>query len=153
LGPRYTLLELANEGTQNYTCDPTSLKFTNNTANVTIWDVTAFWEGTKPAIMTSPPPNEDPQGFHIFVTDPRNPSAPPVPEFHAGDDNFLGDVLETAVPPDPAVNVADVLIKGFSGTLATFIVRTNTDGGMPPTSCKAGQETTVPFNTNYLMFT
>jgi hypothetical protein len=116
-----------------------------------MWDVTAFWEGTKPAIMTSPPPGP-PQGSHIFVADPRNPSGPPVPEFSAGADNFLGDLMASVNPPDPTVNVADVLLQGFSGTLASFIVRTNTDGGMPPTSCKAGQVTTVPFNTNYLMF-
>jgi len=141
------------QGTQDYTCDPTTLTFTNNTADAQLFDVTCEWTGTTAPVETSPPSGVQASVQHFFVPNPNTPSGALIPSFHQGSQFFDGSKVASVPSSDPSTSVPTVLLSNVAGTLAKNIVRTNVDGGVPSTTkCTAGQTTAVPYHANYLFF-
>jgi hypothetical protein len=140
-------------GTQDYTCDPTTLTFTNNTAEAQLFDVTCDWTGTTAPVETSAPSGVQASVQHFFVPNPSGASGALTPSFHQGSQFFDGSKVASVPSSDPSTSVPTVLLSNVAGTLAKNIVRTNVDGGVPSTTkCTAGQTTAVPYHANYLFF-
>jgi hypothetical protein len=87
-------------------------------------------------------------GCYYFIPDPQDPhnATKNIPDFDwncgnkgilAGDPNgfMLGKKLAAIPAPAPAnasFDIPWVIVKGFQGDLADYVIRVNTHGGQPP---------------------
>ena len=153
---------ISNEiGTQNYTCNSTSGTFITsaNTAEAQLFDVTQFYTGVQ--LDTNIPPINDLKavGSHFFVVDPLN-SGSLSPKFQSGHNFVIGAKNASAASTVPTFSVASVLLQNIQpgkagGSLADWVVRTNSVGGVIPqiiNSCSGNEQIAIPYRADYLFF-
>ncbi|OQN98549.1 hypothetical protein B0A48_15811 [Cryoendolithus antarcticus] len=161
-------------GTQNYTCNATSLTFGSNVALADLYDVTRFINAnTKNSITNlylaaSTTPIKNPLqlqhiGKHYFTKTVSGNS--PNFDFTESGKGFLQakKVASVTAPADAwaglkgqAYGAVDWLYlvdngAGVSRQLGS-VYRVETAGGKPPASCKAGEQAFVPYAAEYWFY-
>jgi len=148
-------------GYQNYTCNAAGT-YTSAGAVADLFDISCLskitpifnniqnviypaWEAAPPSFKIGPSTMGYPQlGNHYFQPNPSGTGLSPVWDFRAGgaknDPNayVLAAKIGDLVAPVGSPNVDWLQLKSVSGSLATQIYRTDTRGGVAPTSCTPG---------------
>jgi len=166
-------------GVQNYTCSAATGTFASAGAVATLYDVSCLvkvlganfsslpadvtkFEANAPAAAAllqkqlGKPPVE--LGVHIFVPSPSGTGISPFFDFTvsqttATDPTFLGAKTgDIASPAGKTVDVDWLALSHVQGDLATTVFRVDTSNGVPPTSCTAGQATSIPYAANYYFY-
>jgi len=160
-------------GYQNYTCNAAGT-YTSAGAVADLFDLSCLsaitpifnniqdlafpaWEAAPPSFKIGPSTMGYPQlGNHYFQPNPSGTGLSPVWDFRAGiaEGNPNAFVLAAKIgdlpaPPSPtsSQDVDWLQLKNVSGELATQIYRTDTRGGLPPTSCTPGS---APISLKYV---
>ncbi|KZP25026.1 hypothetical protein FIBSPDRAFT_821375 [Athelia psychrophila] len=168
-------------GTQNYTCNSTSLTYISSGAVAELFDVSclvsqpsfASLQDTAFTMWTASPAPETPAalitklgtsptvlGQHYFVANPSgaagtSPKWDFTSNVDAGNTNAFVIGAKTGDLPAPtgASDVDWLQLKNVEGDLATTVYRTDTRGGQPPASCTAGSPAIeVKYVAKYFLF-
>jgi len=158
-------------GTQNYTCNSTSLTFGTNVAVADLYDVSKYVKSstkdsiTKQYLKATQCNNQNPLhlnliGHHFFST-----STTPNFDFTSSGKGLLQAKKVINVP---APSSAFAGLKGEAGGAVDWVYladngygisqglqsvyRVETAGGKPPTSCKAGEQVEVPYAAEYWFY-
>jgi hypothetical protein len=95
-------------------------------------------------------------GTFFWVPNPSSATPPLVEKWLRNDGIFfVGTKNETAPSRAPSFSVVSVYLSHIQGTLADYVVRTNTVGGIVPdvlNSCNSGDTIAIPYTANYLFF-
>ncbi|OZJ04811.1 hypothetical protein BZG36_02354 [Bifiguratus adelaidae] len=137
---------LSAQGTQNYTCDPTTntwvsvgalARLSNNSIIYDPRHFVGFHYFIQEAGALSPV-------FDLSLSEPNNP----------GNNLVICKKLAQESSPDGANNVQWLLLERARGGLANFVMRVRTVGGQPPAgSCHPSEKVrTVPYSANYVFF-
>ncbi|CAM0141494.1 unnamed protein product [Umbelopsis sp. WA50703] len=139
---------LAAEGSQNYTCDPSTSTWVNVGALAHLSNSSLEYDPSKLV------------GFHYFVNETGTLS--PEWDLSRSQPNNEGNnfVVATKIgqfsSPDGPQNVPWLLVQGNQGGLARFVMRAQTKGGVPKTpNCNADRDTSllaVPYTSLYIFF-
>ncbi|KAK6428891.1 hypothetical protein LTR95_014963 [Oleoguttula sp. CCFEE 5521] len=158
-------------GSQNYTCNATSLTFSTNVAQADLYDVAKFINpNTKSSISTlylaaSTTPIKNPLRLdHIgkhFFSDNKTPNF----DFSESGKGFLQakKVIGVPAPADAFAGLRGqdhgavdwvYLIDNGAGVSKQLgkVYRVETAGGKPPASCKAGEQVFVPYAAEYWFY-
>jgi len=144
-------------GTQNYTCNSTTNEYSDGPlSEAKLLDVTSSFTGNS---MTEYPPIAELRvvGTHFWVPNPVASDPPLVERWQNNDASryFVGEKFETAPSTEPSFSVVSVFLQHLGGTWADYVVRTNTEGGVPPSvfnPCTPGNTIAIPYSANYLFF-
>jgi hypothetical protein len=145
------------QGTQNYTCNSTTNEYSDSPlSEAKLLDITSSFTGDS---ITEFPPIGDLAvvGTHFWVPNPSASDPPLVERWQNNDASlfFVGEKYETAPSTEPSFSVVSVFLRHLEGSLADYVVRTNTEGGVPPSvlnPCTPGDKVAIPYSANYLFF-
>ncbi|KAJ2965041.1 hypothetical protein NQZ79_g77 [Umbelopsis isabellina] len=139
---------LAAEGSQNYTCDPSTSTWVNVGALAHLSNSSLEYDPSKLV------------GFHYFVNETGTLS----PEWdlsrsqpdNDGNNFVVASKIGQFASPDGPQNVPWLLVQGNQGGLARFVMRAQTKGGVPHTpNCDPNQSApllVVPYTSIYIFF-
>ncbi|KIY65377.1 hypothetical protein CYLTODRAFT_424379 [Cylindrobasidium torrendii FP15055 ss-10] len=88
-------------------------------------------------------------GEHFFI---KNADGSISPRFQVNDEFVVGKLAQSTPAPDATKAVPWLELDGIDGTLANLFFRTNTQGGVAPTSCDPHvdtEEIVVPYVAGY----